>query len=197
MPLATAPVPASPVHSSAPARPGCVDAAAVFQHPLLEEPPRGAVSRGDRARHADLVGRARAICGDCPVRRQCLYTAVVEHDVAGYAAGTTARQRREIRRRLGVVVEPEDLDTLAGVVGGRRQIDHGEVVRLHRTHPDESLEQLAHRLGCSLSTIKRHLRRERQQPSVRPARTSRPVPAQVLQAAATVLGTAATASRAA
>ena len=197
MPLPAARVPAARVSSTARRRPGCVDAAAVFQHPFLEEPVRGPVSRDDRARYADLVGRARAVCDDCPVRQQCLYTAVVEHDVAGYVAGTTLRQRAEIRRRLGVVVEPDDLDTLAGVVGGRRQVDHRELVRLRRTHPDESLDQLAHRLGCSLSTIKRHLRQERDEGSIRPSRTSRPVPAQVSQAAVAVLGPPSTTARAA
>ena len=90
-----------------------------------------------------------------------------EHDVAGYVGGTTPAQRARIRGRLRITVAPEDFDTLAGVTGGHRQVDHDEVVRLRHAHPDESLETLAHRLGCSLSTVKRHLRRERNQPSPR------------------------------
>lgn len=58
-------------------------------------------------------------------------------------------------------VEPEDLDTLAGVMRGGRQINHQEVLRLRQANPHESLEVLAMRLGCSLSTVKRHMRRAR------------------------------------
>ena len=166
--------------------PACATAPEVFQDPLVEDPPRGSLTREDRLRQARLVGQARSTCESCPLRAACLYDAVVRHDVAGFVAGTTVRQRGEIRRRLGVVVEPEDLDTLAGVVGGARQVDHDEVLRLRRANPDETLEQLAHRLGCSLSTIKRHLRRERQAPTVRRA-SSRPLPVQVLQVTAQVV----------
>ena len=169
-------------------RPGCLDTPTLFQDPLMEEPPRGSASRAERERYAVLVAQAQAACAECPLRQPCLYAAVVEHDVSGFVAGTTQRQRLEIRRRLGVVVEPEDLDTLAGVVGGSRPVNHDEGVRLRRANPDESLEQLAMRLGCSLSTIKRHLRRERQQPAATRTPTSRPLPAQVLQAADAVVG---------
>jgi len=116
--------------------------------------------------------------------------------VAGFVAGTTARQRSEIRRRLGVSVRPEDLDSLAGVVGGR-QVDHAEVLRLRAAHPDESLEVLAGRLGCSLSTVKRHLRRERSTPTDPEARTPRPGLRQVLVAAAEVTTSGRASSRAA
>ena len=169
-------------------RPGCLDTPALFQDPLMEEPPRGSATRAERERYAVLVARAQATCAECPLRQPCLYAAVVEHDVSGFAAGTTQRQRLEIRRRLGVVVEPEDLDSLAGVVGGSRPVNHDEVVRLRRANPDESLEQLAMRLGCSLSTIKRHLRRERQQPAATRTPTSRPPAAHVLQVADAVVG---------
>ena len=185
----------SPAASTRPV-PGCVRAARVFQDPLLEEPPRASASRSERARYAELVAQAQGVCASCPLVRECLYAAVVEHDVVGFVGGTTVQQRLEIRRRLGVVVEPEDLDTLAGVVGGHRPVDHDEVVRLRRANPDESLETLARRLGCSLSTVKRHLRRERQQPAARRPST-RPLPGQVLQAAAAVLGVTGGMSRAA
>lgn len=166
--------------------PACATAPEVFQDPLVEDPPRGSLTREDRARQARLVGQARSICESCPLRTACLYDAVVRHDVAGFVVGTTVRQRGEIRRRLGVVVEPEDLDTLAGVVGGARQVDHDEVLRLRRANPDETLEQLAHRLGCSLSTVKRHLRRERQAPTVTRT-TTRPLPVHVLRVTAQVV----------
>jgi hypothetical protein len=165
--------------------PACASAPEVFQDPLVEDPPRGGLTSADRERQTRLLARARSTCGGCPLRTACLYDAVVRHDVAGIAGGTTARQRTDIRRRLGVVVEAEDLDTLAGVVGAR-QVDHDEVLRLRRAHPDETLEQLAQRLGCSLSTVKRHLRRSRQEPVERRALT-RPLPAQVLQVTSAVV----------
>ncbi len=178
-------------------RPTCVRQAELFQDVLLEEPPTTDASAADHRRHASLVATAAAGCRSCPLVTDCLYRAVVDHDVAGYAGGTTARQRIEIRRRLGVVVEPEDFDTLAGVLGGSRPVDHDEVLRLRAAHPDESLEVLAGRLGCSLSTVKRHLRRERNAPSVPKAHAPRPGLQQVLAAAAEVTSGGKAPSRAA
>lgn len=186
MPMSTLIRPSVP---DAPARrrgPACASVPEVFQHPFVEDPPRGGMTRTDREQQTRLLARALATCEACPLRAACLYDAVARHDVAGFVGGTTLRQRQEVRRRLGVVVEAEDLDTLAGVVGGTRQVDHDEVLRLRRANPDETLEQLAQRLGCSLSTVKRHLRRERQEPTPRRA-VSRPVPTQVLQAASAVV----------
>ena len=179
--------------------PTCVRLPAVFQDPLLEGLPTGGAPAEDRRRAADLVATAAAACGSCPLAASCLYRAVVEHDVAGFVAGTTPRQRAEIRRRLGVVVHPEDFDTLAGVVRGGRQVDHEEVLRLRAAHPDESLETLAGRLGCSLSTVKRHLRRARTAPSPSPSpvRTGRPHLRDVLVVAAQVTAGSRSFSRAA
>ena len=188
------PLPAAP---TAPAPvPSCTSAARTFQDPLLEEPPTSRAPGPDHRRYADLVADAQATCRSCPLVTDCLYRAVVEHDVAGYVAGTTARQRTEIRRRLGVVVPPEDLDSLAGVVGAR-QVDHEHVLRLRAAHPDESLEVLAGRLGCSLSTVKRHLRRERETPTVTTPVGPRPRLRQVLLTAAEVTGSERGAARAA
>jgi hypothetical protein len=98
-------------------------------------------------------------------------------------------QRAQIRRRLDIAVEPEDFDVLTGVTGRHRQVNHSEVVRLRNANPHESLEMLAHRLGCSLSTVKRHLRRERREPSGRTGAVTKPSVDEVL-AAAGVTGTA-------
>lgn len=169
-------------------RAACVDQTAVFQHPLLEEPPNSAATARERRDHRRLEQHASESCRRCPLLADCLYDAVVRHDVAGYAGGTTARERVRIRAVLGIVVTPENLDTLAGVTGGSRPVDHDEVIRLRAANPDESLERLAQRLGCSLSTIKRHLRRERSgQAQVRAG--VRPVPstAEVLLAARRML----------
>ena len=165
---------------------GCIELAQLFQDPLLEEPLTATAPTALRHRQALLVRQAENACLACPLIDECLYRAVIEHDVAGVAGGTIAAQRMQIRRRLGITVDPEDFDTLAGVVGRNRQVDHDEVIRLLNANPHESLETLAHRLGCSLSTVKRHLRRERNQPSARVVRPSKPTLDAVLAAAADV-----------
>jgi hypothetical protein len=53
-------------------------------------------------------------CGemiDCVSK--CLENAILDHDVAGFAAGTTPRQRSRIRSYLGVKVRPDDLESFA------------------------------------------------------------------------------------
>ena len=66
-----------------------------------------------------------------------------------------------MRSRLGVRIEAEDLDSVAGARGSRQPVEHESVLAMRAAHPDDPLEQIAHRLGCSLSTVKRHLRRAR------------------------------------
>lgn len=153
----------------------CRDSAALFQHPLLEDPPSASATADQRRQHMVLAQKAATICHACPVMPQCLYDAVVKYDVAGFAAGTTQRQRLEIRDRLRIAVIPEDFDTMAGITARHRKVDHAEVVRLRQTNPHESLETLAHRLGCSLSTVKRHLRRHRSD-SMHPVSAQRRIP---------------------
>lgn len=169
-------------------RPACAAVPELFLDPALECEPAASAPARVRRQHAARASEAVQVCASCPLLSGCLYRAVVEYDVAGFVAGTTERQRRQIRSRLGVEVEQEDLDSLAGVVGGQRTVDHDEIVRLHRMHPDEGLERIARRLGCSLSTVKRHLRQERVQPraAAAPAK-SRPTEAQVRRATAGIL----------
>jgi hypothetical protein len=161
-------------HSNGPAhsieRMSCLDQPDLFQDPLLEEPPSSTAPSAVRRRYSALESKAQEMCHSCPLLTDCLYRAVVEHNVSGIAGGTTERQRTEIRKRLRWTVQPEDFDTLAGVTGRHRQVDHDEVVRLRHANPHESLETLAQRLGCSLSTVKRHLRRARTEPR-RPQKT--------------------------
>lgn len=168
--------------------PNCAQFADLFQHPFLDGGLPTTADPDQRRQAAMMERKAGNICAECPLLQSCLYDAVVRHDVAGFVAQTTPRQRQEIRRRLAVTVAPEDFDTLAGVTAPHRQIDHDEVLRLRRANPDESLETLAHRLGCSLSTVKRHLRRARNesaQPA--PAPAPRPTPARVRAVTADVL----------
>lgn len=153
----------------------CVENADLFQSALLEEP-AAAQSVDERRRQAMLQRKAENLCLDCPMMVDCLYRAVVKHDVAGYVAGTTQRQRAEMRLRLGVRVEPEDFDTFAGANSGH-QVNHEEVLRLRHANPTASLESIAQRLGCSLSTVKRHLRKARRGETVgRPARLAQVPP---------------------
>jgi hypothetical protein len=167
----------------------CVELASVFQDPLLEEPIPASAPGAVWRRQMGLMSAAQTGCRACPLIADCLYRAVVEYDVAGYVAGTTLSQRAQIRRQLDITVEPENFDTLAGVTGPHHQVNHSEVVRLRNANPEESLEMLAHRLGCSLSTVKRHLRRERREPSAETVTPTRPTVNEVLAAAAVVVGT--------
>lgn len=133
----------------------CAQRPDLFHHRLLED---GASGAPDRRLQRSLQRQAAEVCGPCPIMAQCLYRAVVECDVAGFAGGTTEAQRREIRARLGVHVSPEDLSGLLGVRDRHHPINRAEILRARAAHPDESLRELATRFGCSVSSIKRHLR---------------------------------------
>lgn len=171
--------------------PACVTTKDLFQDPLVEEPPTSSAPAATRRRYDGMVRRAESICNGCPLMASCLYDAVVKYDVDGFCGSTTRKERQEIRNLLGVTVTPEDFDTLAGVTARHRQVDHDEVVRLRNANPHESLEMLAHRLGCSLSTVKRHLRKARNQAKVTPIRKNhRPTVDQVLGAFRKVKGIA-------
>jgi len=137
----------------------CSEHPKLFQDPLLEDA-TGSLTFAGRRLQAMLTAEAIALCAQCPARRQCLYDAVVRFDLAGVAGGTTPSERAAIRQRLDWRVPPENLDNLLGLSPGGR-INHDELLRTRRINPDQSLDQLAERLGCSLSTIKRHLRQER------------------------------------
>ncbi|MDQ7993010.1 MAG: WhiB family transcriptional regulator [Propionicimonas sp.] len=168
----------------------CVTAAEVFQHPLVEEP---AASGRPDLQARQLLDQATRLCASCPLADRCLYDAVVEHDVAGVAGGTTPSQRLRIRRLLGIRVEPEDLGEFTGTTRERGRLTSAEVMRLRRAEPDASLETIAERLGCSLSTVKRDLRQARADAPVVAARAPRPPLDAVLAARAVVAGTGAAA----
>lgn len=168
--------------------PGCISRADIFQHRLMEEPPNRSATRGLHEQYQTLVRDAKSMCDACPIFTECLYDAVARHDVSGYVAGTTVAQRRQIRHLLNVEVQADDFDQLVGARAARRPVSHDEVLRLRNTYPNDSLESLALRLGCSLSTVKRHLRRARrgQSPVSKPQK-ARPTVAMVLQAYETIV----------
>jgi WhiB family transcriptional regulator, redox-sensing transcriptional regulator len=56
-----------------------------------------AVAMFVRAPKADY-GRLRAVCGDCPVRTECLEFALADDSLIGLWGGTTDAERRELRR---------------------------------------------------------------------------------------------------
>ncbi len=143
----------------------CVEFSQLYQHPLVEEPPTSGAPIAERRQSLMMIQKAQELCAECPLMRQCLFDAVVRYDISGFAGGASTRQRAEIRARLGLKVAVEEFDGIAGVTAPNRQIDNREVVRLRAANPHESLEIIALRLGCSLSTVKRHLRKARENSS--------------------------------
>ncbi|WP_368397319.1 WhiB family transcriptional regulator [Streptomyces sclerotialus] len=103
-----------------------------------------------------LASAAREMCASCPLWAECLRDAVVHADPYGYAAATTADDRRWIRRELGIGDAEGRLPSGDG--------DHGslnELVVEQRRHPGASQREMAVRLGCSRSTVSRRLARVR------------------------------------
>ncbi len=165
----------------------CVAYANVFLNPLLDDGTTP-TSRSERREQQMLRTQAEKMCGECPLMTRCLSDAVVRFDVSGFVAGTTKRQRQEIRARLGVTVAPEDFDAFAGVNSGR-QFDRHEIHRMRTANPDQPLSVIASKIGCSVSTVKRHLRRiEDENGVVRPRTKAVPSPAAVLAVAEEVKG---------
>ncbi len=166
----------------------CVTATDIFQHEFVEDP--SSARDGDHQLQARrLVDQAVRLCSDCPVFERCLYSAVVEHDVAGVAAGTTQAQRARIRRLLGYRLEAEDFGGFVGTSREGARLSHTEVLRVRKANPDASLETIAEWLDCSLSTVKRHLRRARREDvTLAPASGPRPPLEAVLSANAIVTG---------
>ena len=95
----------------------------------------------------------------------CLYRAVVEVDVSGFVACTTEADRAMIRERLGIEVAPTSLTPFGAARVGGGPVSHDAVMTARQAYPKDTCQQLAERLGCSTSTIKRHLRRARQERS--------------------------------
>ena len=158
------------------AEPVCATDPELFWDESLESPPvRSKVTKAVWEAYQERLALVRAACAACPIFVDCLYKAVAQVEVSGFVGCTTPRERKEIRTRLGVALAPEDLDVAAGVRGERRPVDHEAVLAVRAAYPDDSLEELASRLDCSLSTVKRHLRRARREASD-PAEADRPAP---------------------
>lgn len=115
------------------------------------------------------LAAVRRDCASCPYLVDCLYRAVVEVDVFGYAACTTAEDRGTIRHMLGIELRPTGgaPDGLGRI--GNGPVDHGLVLAMRHAYPQDSFGQLADRLRCSLSTVKRHMRRAREDAEAPPS----------------------------
>jgi hypothetical protein len=144
--------------------PPCAERPEVFQDDYLAAPPTGAEMSAAAwdvllARRADAHRR----CASCPLMIDCLYRAVVEVDVSGFVACTTEGDRQVIRERLGIKVEQLASAPYGTARVGSGPVSHDAVMAARHAHPKDTCQQLAERLGCSTSTIKRHLRRHREQ----------------------------------
>lgn len=139
--------------------PACAVRPDLFQDDDLISPPsRRSVTAARWREYEAKVRTAHRRCAACPVLDACLYHAVVEVDVAGYLACTSEEDRDAMRQHLGIEISEGD-PVLTMRVGG--PVDHDAVLAARAAHPTDTYQQLADRVGCSLSTVKRHLRRER------------------------------------
>lgn len=155
--------PSAPVSPGDDDVPPCAARPEMYLHELLDTPPvQSKVAKAVWADYRERLAAVREACAGCPLFVDCLYRAVVQVDVSGYAGCTTTRERRQIRRLLGISIPTEDFDAVAGVRTEGKPIDHETVLATRAAFPADSLESIAERLGCSLSTVKRHLRRARQ-----------------------------------
>jgi hypothetical protein len=143
-----------------PVLPACADAPEQFLDEHLQTAPSSVAEANELAAAREKVQRA---CAACPLMVDCLYRAVVEVDVSGFVACTTEAERAKIRRSLGIDLAPAPLQSFGAPRVGGGPVNHEAVLAMRQTHPKDTCQQLAERLGCSMSTIKRHLRREREQ----------------------------------
>ena len=82
--------------------------------------------------------------------------------MSGFAACTTETDRARIRRELGIVVQQPAPQSFGMPRVGGGPVSHEAVMQMRQSYPKDTCQQLAERLGCSTSTVKRHLRRARQ-----------------------------------
>lgn len=144
--------------------PPCAMAPEMYQdEDLLNPPSRREVTAAEWRRIQAKRAEAHHRCAGCPVLADCLYRAVVEVDVSGFVACTSETDRRRMRRQLGVEVQMTPTPSYGASRVGGGPVNHESVLAARRAHPDDTCRQLAERLGCSTSTIKRHLRQEREQ----------------------------------
>ncbi|MFT4189687.1 MAG: WhiB family transcriptional regulator [Aeromicrobium sp.] len=144
--------------------PPCADDPMTFLDDDLETPlGRHGLTATMRREVTRKRAEAHRRCAACPIFTDCLYRAVAEVNVSGFVACTTESDRMALRRQLGITVSDTELSGLGMGRLGSGPVDHEAVVAARHAYPNDTCQQLAERLGCSTSTIKRHLRRARQE----------------------------------
>lgn len=144
--------------------PPCASLPEVYLDEHLHTPPsRAEISDSDWARLTVKRASAHRRCAGCPMMVDCLYRAIVEVDVSGFVACTTEDDRAAIRDQLGIEIQQSPAATYGDARVGGGPVDHAAVMTARQAYPKDTCHQLAERLDCSVSTIKRHLRRAREQ----------------------------------
>jgi hypothetical protein len=144
--------------------PPCAHEPEVYLDELLHSPPaRTDVTEAQWETLTVKQATAHRRCAGCPLMVDCLYRAVVEIDVSGYVACTTEHDRHAIRRQLGIEIQQSSTTAYGAARVGGGPVNHEVVMTARHAYPKDTCHQLAERLGCSTSTIKRHLRRAREQ----------------------------------
>jgi hypothetical protein len=144
--------------------PPCAHEPEVYLDELLHSPPaRTDVTAAQWETLTIKQATAHRQCAGCPLMVDCLYRAVVEIDVSGYVACTTERDRHAIRRQLGIEIQQSSTTAYGAARVGGGPVSHEAVMTARHAYPKDTCHQLAERLGCSTSTVKRHLRRAREQ----------------------------------
>lgn len=143
--------------------PPCAFEPEVYLDELLHSPPaRTDVSAAQWETLVVKQAAAHRQCAGCPLMVDCLYRAVVEIDISGYVACTTERDRHAIRRQLGIEIQQSSAPAYGSARVGGGPVSHEAVMTARHAYPGDTCRQLGERLGCSTSTIKRHLRRARE-----------------------------------
>jgi hypothetical protein len=143
--------------------PPCAQSPEAFLDESIQANPVTTMSAAEREQLKATRAALHRQCAGCPLMVDCLYRAVVEVDVSGYAACTTESERALIRERLGIEVVRSTLTPYGAPRVGGGPVSHEAVLTSRQAFPKDTCQQLAERLGCSTSTIKRHLRRDREQ----------------------------------
>jgi hypothetical protein len=150
--------------------PPCATEPEVYHDEQLHAPPsRADLSSADWERLSVKRAAAHRQCAGCPMMVDCLYRAVVEVDVSGFVACTTEDDRAEIRRQLGIEIQQSSTAPYGTARVGSGPVSHEAVMAARQAYPKDTCHQLADRLDCSTSTVKRHLRRAREQKLVQGA----------------------------
>jgi hypothetical protein len=142
--------------------PPCVSEPEIYED-LNSSPARHDITAAEWELLAARRAAAHRQCAGCSLMVDCLYRAVVEVDVSGFAACTTETDRQVIRRQLGIVIQQPATGPYGAPRVGGGPVSHEAVTTLRQAYPKDTCNQLAERLGCSTSTVKRHLRRAREQ----------------------------------